>query len=83
MKAIITLVLILFMSVIGFAKNQPLEEKVTTLEKGVVLEQTTLISFKNLEITKEKQLTRLYMYKNSRILKELAFRTKRNRTRQA
>ncbi|WP_298488265.1 hypothetical protein [uncultured Maribacter sp.] len=83
MKAVITLLLILFMSVLGFAKNLPLEEKVTTLEKGVVLEQTTLISFKNLEITNEKQLTRLYMYKNSRILKELAFRTKRNRIRQA
>ncbi len=83
MKTVVTLLLVVFMGVVGLAKNQPALEKVSTLKKGVILENTTLISFKNLDFNTNKQITRLYMYKNSRVLRELSFRTKRNKTRQA
>ncbi|WP_298472536.1 hypothetical protein [uncultured Maribacter sp.] len=83
MKSIITLLFIIFISVASFAKNLPEVQKVSTITKGIVLEQTTLISFKNIKEIKKNAVTRLYMSKNSRIMKELSFATKRNRHNQA
>lgn len=83
MKSIITLLLIIFISVASFAKSQPEVKKVNTITKGIVIERTTIISFMNVKEVKEDAITRLYMSKNSRIMKELSFATKRNRHNQA
>lgn len=83
MKAVITLLFILFISVAALAKSQPEVEKTTTITKGVVLEQSTLTSFKNTPAVKKNNIVRLYRSKNSRIKKALSFTTKNNTYKQA
>lgn len=83
MKAVVTLLFILFISVTALAKSQPEVEKATTTTKGVVLEQSILVSLKNRTEGKTNTIVRLYRSKNSRIKKELAFTTKNNKYKQA
>lgn len=83
MKSIVTLLFIIFISVASFAKSQPEVRKVNTITKGIVLERTSLVSFKSISEVHKNTVARLYMSKNSRIMKELSFETKRNRYKQA
>ena len=77
MKAVITLTVVFFFSVAAIAQNVE-EKKVSTTKATVVLNSTA-----NKISKTEKEVARLYLFKNSRIKKELAFKTKRNRSKLA
>lgn len=75
MKAILTIIAIIFFGTLAMAQDTAKEVKVETIAVGVEL---------NIEIQEtETEVARLYMFKNSRIKKELSFRTKRNKSKLA
>ncbi len=67
MKTIATIFFIFFISFAAQAQENTAEVKVETAAKEVVV-----------ETTKEKSVARLYRFKNSRIKKELSFKTAKN-----
>jgi phenolic acid decarboxylase len=69
MKAIATIIFIIFFGITAQAQNNTQEVKVETIEMTIVKTTAT-------ETTTE--VARLYKFKNSRIKKELSFSTKRN-----
>lgn len=77
MKAVLTLIAVFFFSFTTVAQNSK-EVKVESKEVTVELNS---ITEKGNELKKE--VARLYMFKNSRIKKELSFKTKRNRSKLA
>ena len=78
MKAIITIILVVFFGTFAFAQDAKKEVKVDTIEMGVVLtENASEVSFE-FEIDNNKETARLYKFKNSRVKKALVFATKRN-----
>ena len=78
MKTVFTLIAIIFFGTAAMAQNDTKEVKVATTTVGVEL---------NIDIKKytknETKVARLYKFKNSRVKKELAFRTKNNRSKLA
>lgn len=76
MKAILTIITIVFFGTLAMAQDISKEVKVETTAAGVEL---------NIEIQEETEtkVARLYMFKNSRVKKALAFRTKRNKAKLA
>ena len=78
MKAILTIIAIVFFGTVAMAQNVSKEVKVETTSVGVEL---------NVElqetIEKDTEIARLYRFKNSRIKKALSFRTKRNKSKLA
>ncbi|MEM0931482.1 MAG: hypothetical protein AAF575_11255 [Bacteroidota bacterium] len=78
MKAILTTIAVLFFSTLAMAQNVSEEAKVETISFGITVEVEI-----NEQTEKEVKVARLYRFKNSRIKKELAFRTKRNRSKLA
>jgi hypothetical protein len=74
MKTILTLIFVLFIGVAAQAQNGVAEVKVETVGMSIVKE----VSLKN-----EKSVARLYMFKNSKITKELSFTTKMNKAKLA
>ncbi|MEM9867599.1 MAG: hypothetical protein AAF765_07930 [Bacteroidota bacterium] len=78
MKAILTTIAVLFFSTLAMAQNVSEEAKVETISFGITVEVEI-----NEQTEKEVEVARLYRFKNSRIKKELAFRTKRNRSKLA
>lgn len=78
MKAILTIIAIIFFGALAMAQDISKEIKVETTAVGVEL---------NIEIQeeaeKETKVARLYMFKNSRVKKALSFRTKRNKSKLA
>ncbi len=78
MKAILTIIAIIFFGTLAMAQDMSKEVKVETTTVGVEL---------NVEIQeeteKEVEVARLYMFKNSRVKKALSFRTKRNKAKLA
>lgn len=78
MKAIITLIAIIFFGTFAVAQNTTKEVKVETITASVVL-----IKEVKQAVNEDNKVARLYMFKNSRIKKELAFKTKRNRSKLA
>ena len=75
MKGILTYIFIIFIGTTAMAQE---ETKVPTQTKKVTfdikIEKTTI---------QESEVARLYLFKNSRVKKELAFRTKRNKSKMA
>ncbi len=71
MKAIITIIFILFIGVAAQAQDAK-EVKVVTVEKTVVI-----------KTAEETKVARLYKFKNSRVKKALSFTTKRNKAKLA
>ena len=67
MKTIATIFFIFFISFAAQAQEYTAEVKVETAAKEIVTETTT-----------EKSVARLYRFKNSRIKKELSFKTAKN-----
>jgi len=67
MKAIVTLIFILLIGFAAQAQETTPEVKAETAAKEIVTETAT-----------ENSVARLYRFKNSRIKKELSFKTKRN-----
>lgn len=78
MKAILTLTLVVSFGISSFGQDVAKESKVEITASNVVLKEVIEI-----ETVKETEVARVYMFKNSRIKKELAFRTKRNRSKMA
>jgi len=78
MKAILTLIAIIFIGTFAVAQNTTKEVKVETITTSVVL-----IKEVKQTVNEDNKVARLYMFKNSRIKKELAFKTKRNRSKLA
>jgi len=80
MKVILTFVAVIFFTTTAFTQSTLEEVKVETtaasVELNVEIEMTE-------EIKTETEVARLYMFKNSRIKKALAFRTKRNKSKLA
>lgn len=76
MKAILTIVFIIFISATALANTA--QDKVPTISKGVTLE----ISIET-KAVKTTEVARLYKFKNSRVKKALKFVTKANRAKMA
>ena len=73
MKAILTIVFILFIGLTAQAQDNSSEVKVVTIEKTIVTETTT----------DSNTVARLYKRTNSRVKKAIKFTTKRNRAKLA
>lgn len=78
MKTILTLIFGILISTAAMANTPAKEVKVETLTFGVELN----IDIKKTDV-KETEVARLYMYKNSRVKKALAFKTKASKAKMA
>ncbi|MBT8284869.1 MAG: hypothetical protein HKO75_05730 [Flavobacteriaceae bacterium] len=72
MKAIVTLIFVLFIGFAAQAQENTAEVKVETAKKEIVT-----------ETAEENKVARLYRFKNSRIKKELSFKTKKSASKLA
>ena len=81
MKAIFTLILVLFFCLTALAQNTKTNDTVEPIKMGIVLDSgiITTSDSKEIKITSEKGVARLYKFKNSRIKKALAFTTKKDK----
>nr|WP_299345911.1 hypothetical protein [Allomuricauda sp.] len=78
MKAFLTLIAVVFFGTLAMAQNPSKEVKVETITMEITLD----IEIKETNSMKN-EVARLYKFKNSRIKKALAFRTKKNRSKLA
>ncbi|SHF32474.1 hypothetical protein SAMN03080594_103350 [Arenibacter palladensis] len=78
MKTLLTLIFVLFIGVAAQANNVGQEVKVETVSMSIVTSTQNEVSVKN-----ENKVARLYMFKNSRVKKELSFSTKLNKAKLA
>ena len=78
MKTLLTLIFVLFIGVAAQANNVGQELKVETVTMSIVTSTENEVSVKN-----ENKVARLYMFKNSRVKKELSFSTKLNKAKLA
>ncbi|MEZ4970335.1 MAG: hypothetical protein R2814_11910 [Flavobacteriaceae bacterium] len=78
MKRLLTLIFVLFIGMASQANNVGQEKKVETVSMGIV----TIVKNKAF-VKNENNVARLYMFKNSRIKKELSFTTKLNKAKLA
>ena len=85
MKAIFTLILVLFFGLTALAQNTKTNDTVEPIKMGIVLDSgiITTSDSKEIKITSEKSVARLYKFKNSRIKKALAFTTKKDKPKLA
>ncbi|MBT8281642.1 MAG: hypothetical protein KJO16_08695 [Muriicola sp.] len=72
MKTLVTIFFIFFISFAAQAQENTAEVKVETAKKEIVT-----------ETTKENNVARLYRFKNSRIKKELSFKTRKSTSKLA
>ncbi|MCW5515912.1 hypothetical protein [Muriicola sp. Z0-33] len=77
MKAIITLIFILFIGFAAQAQDAKVVTKIATIEMGIVTDTNEEVK----ETTTE--VARLYKRSNSRVKKALSFTTKRNKAKLA
>ncbi|RAJ09158.1 hypothetical protein [Arenibacter echinorum] len=78
MKTLLTLIFVLFIGVAAQANTVDQEVKVATVAMSIVTSTKYEVSVKN-----ENKVARLYMFKNSRVKKELSFSTKLNKAKLA
>ena len=78
MKTLLTLIFVLFIGVAAQANNVGPEVKVETVSMSIVTTTQNEVFVKN-----ENKVARLYMFKNSRVKKELSFSTKLNKAKLA
>lgn len=78
MKAIITLIFVLFIGISVQSQTVKTEVKVATFTAGT----ETKIS-QDVLLGRDNSVARLYMFKNSRIKRELSFQTKLNKAKLA
>lgn len=86
MKAIITLILVVFFGATAIAQaNDNNDVKVETIEMGIVLDlgSDVSIDFETVETQEENQVARVYRNKNSRVKKAISFTTKKDRPKLA
>jgi|TARA_R110000868_G_scaffold21614_13_gene89630 hypothetical protein len=79
MKTILTLIFVLFIGVAAQAQNGAAEVKVETITMNIV----TATAKQEVVVKNENGVARLYMFKNSKITKELSFTTKLNKAKLA
>ncbi|MEG3657113.1 hypothetical protein V5097_06845 [Arenibacter palladensis] len=79
MKTILTLIFVLFIGVAAQAQNGAAEVKVETVVMSIV----TATAKQEVAVKNENSVARLYMFKNSKITKELSFSTKLNKAKLA
>ncbi|RTE53465.1 hypothetical protein EHW67_10645 [Arenibacter aquaticus] len=79
MKTILTLIFVLFIGVVAQAQNDAVEVKVETVTMGIA----TATSKQEVAAETNNTVARLYMFKNSKVTKELSFSTKLNRAKLA
>ncbi|PXX24293.1 hypothetical protein [Arenibacter sp. ARW7G5Y1] len=79
MKTILTLIFVLFIGVAAQAQNDAAEVKVETISMSIV----SVTAKQEVVLKKDKAVARLYMFKNSKITKELTFSTKLNKAKLA
>ncbi|MHA7830512.1 MAG: hypothetical protein ACX93O_05400 [Flagellimonas sp.] len=73
MKTIFTIIAITFFGTMASAQDISKEAKVDTITMGVEMKVEI-----NNSVIKDRKTARLYKFKNSRIKKELSFKTKKN-----
>jgi hypothetical protein len=80
MKAIFTLLIIIFAGTLTMAQNPQSNDKVYIIEMGIVMVDSlnNTDHKKTFTISTKTGITRLYRYKNSRVNKELAFITQKS-----
>ena len=78
MKTLLTIIFVLFIGVAAQANTVDQEVKVETVTMSIVTSTKNEVSVKN-----ENKVARLYMFKNSRVKKELSFSTKLNKAKLA
>ena len=81
MKAVFTLFAVVFLGTVAMAQTSAQDEKVATVTIGVSIEKTAIQT--SVLAEGNTAIARLYMFKNSRVKKALAFKTKRNRSKMA
>ena len=79
MKTILTLIFVLFIGVAAQAQNGAAEVKVETITMNIV----TATAKHEVAVKNENSVARLYMFKNSKVTKELSFSTKLNKAKLA
>ncbi|MEB8329656.1 hypothetical protein OO009_09830 [Flavobacteriaceae bacterium KMM 6897] len=77
MKTILTFFFILFIAIVAQAQETTNEVKVENVETTTVTSNTTT-RFNEVSTQNNNEVARLYKFKNARVLKALAFTTKRN-----
>lgn len=80
MKAIATIVFIIFISFSAQAQENNSEVKAATQTETVVLANELITTTLN---SNETKVARLYMDRNYKVKKELSFRTKKNKSKLA
>ncbi len=80
MKAIVTIIFIIFFGITAQAQNNTKEVQAETIEMTIATATDTKNEVKT-ETTTE--VARLYKFKNSRVKKALSFSTKRNKAKMA
>ena len=85
MKAVFTLIFVLFFGLTAFAQNTHTNDTVEPIKMGIVLDSGVITTndTKEVKIDTEKSITRLYKFKNSRVKKALAFTTKKDKPKLA
>jgi len=85
MKAVLTLSFVLIIGALALAHNPQTNVKVQTIKMDIVLAPglNHINIATKVEINTESKVARLYKFKNSRIKKALAFKTKRNSAKMA
>ena len=79
MKNILTILFIVFISVAAQAQTQT---ETTSVELETV-EMTIVNEVEEVKLEEEVKVARLYKFKNSRVKKALAFKTKRDKAKMA
>ena len=77
MKNILTILFIVFISVAAQAQTETTSVELETVEMTIVNE------VEEVKLEEEVKVTRLYKFKNSRVKKALAFKTKRDKAKMA
>ncbi|RIV69846.1 hypothetical protein [Flagellimonas aequoris] len=78
MKTILTIIAVVFFGTVAMAQDTSKEVKVDTVTVGVELNIDLSTSVKQ-----NREVARLYKFKNSRVKKELSFTTKKNKAKLA
>ncbi|WP_350287465.1 hypothetical protein [uncultured Croceitalea sp.] len=80
MKTVLTLIAVIFFGTVAMAQEAKAEVKVETITLTVQLD----VEVKTAAVKEHTtEVARLYMFKNSRIKKALAFKTKRDKAKMA
>ncbi|MCP4974804.1 MAG: hypothetical protein GY931_01465 [Maribacter sp.] len=82
MKAIVTIIFIIFFGIAAQAQSSTQEVKVETIEMTIVT-STTVETKSEVRTETSTEVARLYKFKNSRVKKALSFTTKRNKAKMA